>query len=153
MRGFLSHCFFVHASLCFASFPSKQKCENSFAGLGRTDNSRQKLPDGSATFCFSAGQIKGFQPFPRPKQALLIYIKVWGRASGFFKKTKNFSKNFKAPERLNFRSLKGTHRSNYPNSHKNDTSVLLSRLCRVYIRFRHLRDHSIYQDHNFLYYN
>jgi hypothetical protein len=46
------------------------------------------------------GQFKAFQPFPCPKQALLLYNKVCRHASTFLKKTKNFSKNFKPPKAL-----------------------------------------------------
>ena len=55
--------------------------ENAFAGLFRTDSSRQKLSDSAVTFCVPARPktliFQGFQlfwsPFRGIKQALIIY--------------------------------------------------------------------------------
>ena len=84
-QGFAGFVHSVHAPVCFLFFTSKQKCENSFAGLAGADNSRQKLPDGSATFCFSAGSDQGFSAFSLPKASPINIQQTCGACKQFFK--------------------------------------------------------------------
>ncbi len=92
----------VHGAACFVILTSKQKMRELLRPPRRAGNSRQKLPDSTATFCVCAGAgiqvFQGFKaffdPFPCLKQALKEYYFKNRIASTFLRYRKNFSKNF-----------------------------------------------------------
>jgi hypothetical protein len=59
-----------------------------------TDNSRQKLPDGSATFCFSAGSVQGFSAFSLSKASSTNIQQGLPACKHFFKENQKFFEKF-----------------------------------------------------------
>ena len=101
-----------HASVCFAFPPSKESCENPFAGLsGPTILSRNSLIAQQLPASWQAGKphfstlLGIIRPFPRHKQALIIYNRRIQNASIIFDFFQLFLFFFKSRNSLKLRPL------------------------------------------------